>query len=74
MTNQKISKKTELTKAVIPNTVSYIDYLAFRHCYNLVELLFDGTSEEWSRVIKDADWNRDISVTYVQCNDGRVML
>ena len=37
----------------IPNSVKYIDDLAFHQCTSLKEIRFKGTEDEWNAIVKD---------------------
>ena len=66
----------KLEKVIIPNSVTNIYYGAFRRCYNLNQIIFDGTMIEWRMAIMP-NWNGDGSSMYgehskieVVCTDG----
>ena len=58
---------TGLTSITIPNSVTYIGEWAFADC-GTFEILFEGTQEEWEKIIKSYDWmkNSSYTVTYLK--------
>ena len=42
--------------------------------YNLSEIIFEGTMEQWNSITFGKDWNKAAKATYVQCSDGQVPL
>ena len=58
---------TGLTSITIPNSVTYIDRWAFANC-GTFEILFEGTQEEWEKIIKGYHWmdNSSYTVTFLK--------
>ena len=49
-----------LTTVYLPSTIEYIGEGAFMDCYDLQEIIFDGTKEQWDKIEKSPDFE-DIS-------------
>jgi hypothetical protein len=63
-----------ITSITIPNSVTGIGSYSFQNCSSLASIIFEGTMEEWNRVTKASDWNKNVPATCVQCTDGQVPL
>ena len=66
-------KCKRLKEIVIPETVNYIGWGAFRHCKDLNEIKYTGSMEQWKKIIKEPYWYCT-SIKQVICNDGMVNL
>ena len=58
-----------LTKINIPGSVTYIGELVFSRCKQLFDLNYDGTSDEWMRMDRHANWNNGSTLSAVYCTD-----
>ncbi len=58
----------------IPSSVTCIKERAFYGCQSLSSIEFLGTSEEWSDITKDSNWNDSVPATIVKCTDKNVYL
>lgn len=54
----------------IPDTVTSIDSGTFRSCSSLKEITYEGTMEEWAKVIKASSWKEYVKEITVHCTDG----
>ena len=64
----------ELTDITLGKGVSYIDHGAFRRCNRLTHITFEGTQQQWHRIIMThASFEPDIDIT-VDCIDGSFLL
>lgn len=63
-----------LTGIEIPNSVTQILSEAFRNCTSLTEIVFNGTTAQWSAINKGSLLNYLSPVTHVRCIDGDVAL
>jgi hypothetical protein len=68
------SSCTSLVGTTIPDSVTLIDTCAFKGCTSLTEIIFKGTTAQWSAITKYSDWNSGVLATHVQCSDGQVAL
>ena len=56
----------------IPKSVKYIGLQAFHACPNLNMLIYDGTTDDWSKIDRNWDW-KDLGSGFVlRCLDGDV--
>lgn len=62
-----------LTTIRIPNNVSYIKEYAFNSCKNLDTIVFEGTKEEWNKIV-DNNWYQYSSIQTIICLDGNIIL
>lgn len=58
-----------LTSATIPDSVINIGHYAFRNCYNLADVYYKGTKEQWE-TINIGESNTDLYGATIHCNDG----
>lgn len=58
-----------LTKINIPRSVTYIGELVFSRCKQLFDLNYDGTSDEWMRMDRHANWNNGSTLSAIYCTD-----
>ena len=63
---------TSLTSITIPNSVTEIGNNCFTNCNSLNNIIFEGTIDEWNKIIKGYDLNNGIPATVVHCTDGDV--
>ena len=61
-----------LEKLILPSTLKSIDSSAFNYCSSLTTIEFRGTVEQWNKITKASNWNREIPATQVICSDGVV--
>lgn len=56
----------------IPKSVKYIGLQAFHACPNLKMVIYDGTTDDWSKIDRNWDW-KDLGHMFVlRCKDGDV--
>ena len=60
------------TSVTIPDSVTSIGSDAFRDCYSLEPVRFEGTVAEWNSVDKGSSWKYNCPFTEVVCSDGVV--
>ena len=65
---------TELCRIVLPSCVSSIGIGAFMSAYNLTDITYEGTMEQWNNITFGDDWNLSVPATTVKCSDGTVTL
>lgn len=64
-----------LTSITIPKSVKSIVNFAFYYCFNLQEITFKGTIEEWNAINKGSAWNSDVpSSCVIHCSDGDITI
>lgn len=61
-----------LSYVKIPNSILSIGSTAFGGCYNLKELVFDGTQSEWFNIKKDRGWSIGSSIKKIICINGEI--
>ena len=61
-----------IERVVIPRTVKKIEDNAFADCEGLIEIVFEGTKEEWKAIDKALGWNEDMGEYTVRCSDGEL--
>ena len=52
------------------NSVKSIGAGALRYCYEIKNIIFSGTKEEWNNIKKTTTWNYNTQEYTVHCNDG----
>lgn len=57
----------------IPESVTSIGKYAFYQCYELKELFYDGTTEQWNQIKFESNW-RSSSLERINCSDGTIYL
>ncbi len=62
----------ELQKVIFYQGIQKIGARAFSGCFELEDIRFLGTIEQWSMVQKKRDWAADINTHVVKCLDGEV--
>ena len=70
---------SNLLDIIIPSSVTSIGGEAFRYCYSLSTLTFNGTVAQWNAVEKSeplisGDMGDDLPLVKVVCSDGSVSL
>ncbi len=63
-----------LTYIDLPVSIKEIGRSAFVNCSALTSIYYNGTVEEWEKIVKGDDWNRGVPATDVFCIDGNVSL
>ena len=63
---------SSLTSIVIPDSVTSIGELAFVRCSSLTSITFNGTIEQWKKIILHEDWNDEFPINVIHCTDGDV--
>lgn len=59
----------------IPRSVNYIGRQIFYASSNIEALYYDGTVEDWNKIEKEADWNKNTeSVFTIICTDGTIAM
>ena len=61
-----------LTEICIGKGAAYIGNLAFEDCVNLTKITFEGTKEQWVKMYKKADWDKNAGEYTVICTDGKL--
>ena len=62
------------TSITIPNSVIEIGEEAFGGCESLREIRYNGTKQQWRKILKGKKWNENIPAKVVHCTDGDVKL
>lgn len=62
------------TSITIPNSVIEIGEEAFAGCESLREIRYNGTKQQWRKILKGKKWNKSIPAKVVRCTDGEVKL
>lgn len=63
-----------LESITIPSSLKKIEHNTFWMCEKLKEIRFDGTVEEWRKVIRIHDFAKECPVSEVICTDGKAEL
>lgn len=63
---------TALESVSIPNSVTYIAYDVFNGCSSLTTIIFRGTAEEWTNMLKFGTWQDGTPEYTVKCTDADV--
>ena len=76
---QALSYCDRLSTVYLPKSIKTIEKAAFLDCVSLSEIIYDGTLEEWSRVVLEPVWftngeNYLRSQVTVKCADGEVIM
>lgn len=58
----------------IPTSITTIGEGSFGGCFNLTNITFLGTKEQWSAIAKSSECFSVVPATYVQCIDGQVSI
>lgn len=59
----------------IPNSVCYIGSQIFYTSSNIETIYYDGTVEDWNKILKSPDWNENTkSVFTIICTDGTIAM
>ena len=61
---------TEITSFTIPISVTDIKLQAFKYCYKLTDIYYNGTIAQWNTITKGPGWNDNTPATVVHCTDG----
>ena len=61
-----------LTSITLPKKVNGILANAFRNCVNLNEINYNGNSSDFKKIKFEANWNDNVPVEYINCNDEKV--
>ncbi len=61
---------TKLQRVTLPSTIKVIEDAAFYNCPMLTEIVYNGTMDEWLKIEKGADWDKDAGDYVVRCTDG----
>lgn len=56
----------------LPGSLVSIDAYAFRDCWDLKEITFDGLKAQWDAIKMGNDWNMGHDFCAVKCTDGTV--
>lgn len=63
---------TSLTSITIHDSVTSIDNYAFSGCSNLTDINYNGSMEEWNKIVKAESWNSATGNYVVHCTDGDI--
>ena len=63
-----------LENIYLPNKLKKIPKNMLKNCPLLEDISFDGTIEEWEKIIKGEDWHSGVPATVVYCTDGNVAI
>lgn len=69
-----IYNNNDLKSLTLPSTLKTIGFYAINSCYNLSEVKYNGTTEEWNAISKISDWNTESPFTKIICSNGEVTL
>ena len=64
----------DLTKIIIPDSVTSIGDGAFSYCSGLTSITFKGTIAQWNAITKYGYWYYRVPAKKVVCSDGTVKL
>ena len=70
--NGAFSNCSNLTSVVIPDSVTSIGNGEFSDCSKLTSISFNGTKEEWKKIVKGAFWDSGIDNYTIHCTDGDI--
>lgn len=58
----------------IPKSVNIIRSAAFGDCFNLKQIIYNGTINEWDNIQKDEEWNIGTKDFIIHCTNGDIQL
>ena len=64
---------SDLLSVYIPISVTSIGRHAFAGCWDLYEIDYEGTKEDWDKIVKTDFWHSGRSL-YIKCSDGEIKL
>lgn len=65
-------QKSNITKVILPATITNIGESAFAGCTALVDITFQGTTAQWNAITKESGWNTDTGTYTVHCINGTI--
>ena len=60
-----MNRCTSIESIDIPLSVKHIYPNACSQCFNLKELNYEGSEEQWNEIILESIWNTDVSEDFV---------
>lgn len=64
----------KLQSLTLPASVIYIGSDVFRGCDSLKQLEYEGSEEDWEKILKQDDWYSGSSIKSVICNDNKTKI
>ncbi len=64
----------DVTSVTIPNSIKHIGKNAFGNCWDLTDIHFQGTKEQWNAITKGDNWVEDIKSCTIHCTDGDIQI
>lgn len=62
-----------IASITIPDSVTNIDHLVFESCWNLTEIIYQGTKAQWKKINKSYEWfdySYGVNNLIIRCTDG----
>ena len=70
--NYAFDNCSSLTSITIPEGVKSIGENAFYNCSQLTDINYNGTMEEWNKIVKAESWDYQTGNYVVHCTDGDI--
>ena len=68
------SNCVHLKQVFIPKSTKNIGSNAFFNCVSLEKIVYNGTKDEWSRVVRGSNWLLRAGTNIVLCKDGAIQV
>lgn len=61
-----------MTSVTIPVSVIKLEKECLYYCSGLTDIVYNGTIEQWNRIIKEANWDIGAGDYVIHCTDGDI--
>ena len=61
-----------LKSICIPTSIVRIQRQAFSYLYNLTDIYYDGTIEQWYQINIDNEWDSGVNIETIHCSNGDI--
>lgn len=58
----------------IPMVIKSIGHECFQNCTKLTVIMYNGTKQQWNKIIKDEHWCTNSAIKTIVCTDGTIKL
>ena len=72
--NRAFAGLEKLSTLTIPSSVTSIGDSIFENSFNITEITYQGTADEWNAITKGENWHKDSALEIVHCSDGDISL